>query len=254
MIDETTTRYLESVDNGLPGLVEGFYVVGSAALGAWQPGVSDIDTIILTSRPLTAEDRPALEKVHAGMLPAPRLDGVYLDPGLLRSFPDTRQVTPFVVDGELKFDKPCGELNPVLWLTLQRHGRRLRGPAIADLGIDVRPEALRRYNLDNLRSYWQPLVADVPTDPSDDTPVPADPLVWLTLGPARLHHTLAHGDVISKAAAGTYLAALFPQYADLAHRAIARRAGAPQEFTFADLRTAAASVHAVADDAWNRFG
>jgi len=67
MIEETTTRYLESVDNGLPGLVEGFYLVGSAALGAWQPGVSDIDTIILTSRPLTAEDRPALEKVHADL-------------------------------------------------------------------------------------------------------------------------------------------------------------------------------------------
>jgi GNAT superfamily N-acetyltransferase len=30
------------------------------------------------------------------------------------------------------------------------------------------------------------------------------------LGPARLHHTLAHGYVISKAAAGTYLAELFP--------------------------------------------
>lgn len=163
-IEETTTRYLESVDNGPPGLVEGLYVVGSAALGAWQPGASDIDTIILTSRPLTAEDRPALEKVHAGMLPAPHLDGVYLDPGLLRYFPDTRQVTPFVVDGQLKFDKPCGELNPVLWLTLQRHGRRLRGPAIA------------------------------------------------------------------------------------------HRAGAPQQFTFADLRAAAASVHAVADDAWTRFG
>jgi hypothetical protein len=73
------------------------------------------------------------------------------------------------------------------------------------------------------------------------------------LGPARLHHTLAHGDVISKAAAGAYLAALFPQYATLADRAIAHRAGTPQAFTFADVRTAAASLNAVADDASRRF-
>lgn len=254
MIQQTTGRYLEAADRELPGLVEGLYVVGSAALGAWQPGASDIDTVILTSRPLTAGDRPALSAVHKGLPSTPHFDGVYLDPALLRSLPVTPQVTPFAVDGELRFDRPCGELNPVLWLTLARHGLRVRGPEIADLGIEVSPAALRHYNLDNLRTYWQPLVADLPTDHADDDPVPPDAVVWLVLGPARLHHTLATGDVISKAAAGAYLATLFPAYADLAGRATAHRAGTPQHFTFADVRTAAESVNAVASDAWRRFG
>jgi hypothetical protein len=250
MIEEMTGRYLEAADRELPGFVEGLYVVGSAALGAWQPGASDIDTVIVSSRVATDDDRAALEKIHAGMPAAPHFDGVYLDSALFSSFPDRPAVTPFVVDGELRFGRPCFELSPVLWLTLQRHGRRVRGP---EVDVEVSAEALRRYNLDNLRDYWQPLVAGLPDDVPDDDPVPADSVVWLVLGPARLHHTLAHGDIISKAAAGGYRGSLFPPYADLADRAIAHRAGRSQTFTYADLRTAAASVNAVADDAWRRF-
>lgn len=210
-----------------------------------------LDAVILTSRPVESpSDRAALEKIHAG---TPGLDGVYLDPALLADFPDEQQATSFVVDGTPRFGQPCGELNPVLWLTLRRHGQHKRGPAIEDLGIPERPEALRRYNLDNLRTYWQPLVADLPDLP-DDEPVPADSVVWLTLGPARLHYTLAFGEIISKTAAGSYLGSLFPAYAGLAARAIEHRAGVPQTFDFADLRSAAAGVHEVADDAWARFG
>jgi hypothetical protein len=106
MIEEMTSRYLEAADRELPGFIVGLYVVGSAALGAWQPGASDIDTVILTSRAPAAEDRAALEKVHAGMPAEPPFDGVHLDPALLRSFPDTPSVTPFVVGGELRFDQP----------------------------------------------------------------------------------------------------------------------------------------------------
>ncbi|MEH0842753.1 aminoglycoside adenylyltransferase domain-containing protein [Micromonospora sp. CPCC 205711] len=77
---------------------------------------------------------------------------------------------------------------------------------------------------------------------------------WFVLGPARLHYTLAHGDITSKAAAGEYLAQLFPEYADLAHRAIRWRAGETEEFTATDVVIAGDSVNAVADDAWRRFG
>lgn len=253
VIEKVVGHYLDAVDRERPGLVTGLYLVGSVALGAWQPGASDIDAVILTSRVPAAGDLAALETVHGGMPASPHFDGVYLDPELLRSAPVSPTVTPFVVDGGLRVGKPCGELNPVLWLTLLRHGRRVRGPEIADLGIRVAPEALRDYNLGNLRSYWQPLVRSRPPDLPDEQ-VPADFVAWLTLGPARLHHTLAYGDIISKAAAGAYLAELFPAYAELAGRAVAHRAGTPQQFSAADLRAAAASVDAVAEDAWSRFG
>jgi len=79
-------------------------------------------------------------------------------------------------------------------------------------------------------------------------------VTWFVHGPARLHYTLATGDIIAKPAAGAYLAALFPEYADLAQRATAWRAGDGGEFLKADLLAAGESVLAVADDAWHRFG
>ena len=74
------------------------------------------------------------------------------------------------------------------------------------------------------------------------------------LGPARLHYTLAHEDIVTKAGAGDYLVSLFPEYAALVSRAVAWRRGEPEKFTLADLGLIAESVNRVADDAWRRFG
>lgn len=249
--------YLQAADQALPGYVRGLYVVGSAALGAWQPAVSDVDVVIMTSRPPTGDDLAQLARIHAAMPRSPHFDGVYLEPAVAATWPSDRRAVPFVVNGEFRTDQPCGELTPVLWLTLQRYGIPVRGPAVADLGVRVDGEQLRRYHLDNLREYWQAAVATFPAElagvapdaVTDGTVVP-----WFVLGPARLHYTLAHGDIISKAAAGEYLAELFPEYADLAHRAIRWRAGEAERFTAADVVAAGDSVNAVADDAWRRFG
>ncbi|WP_346537410.1 nucleotidyltransferase domain-containing protein [Micromonospora sp. DPT] len=257
MIEELTRRYLQAVDQALPGYVRHLYVVGSAALGAWQPGASDIDTVIMTSRPATAEDLAQLAKIHADLPRSPHFDGVYLEPTLARSWPTDRRSVPFVVNGEFTTGRSCGELTPVLWLTLQRYGIPVRGPAAAELGVRVDPEQLRRYNLDNLREYWQSAVATFPSalaDVAPDAVMDAETVSWFVLGPARLHHTLANGDIISKAAAGDHLAQLFPEYADLAHRAVRWRAGEAEQFTAADLAAAGDNVNAVADDAWRRFG
>jgi nucleotidyltransferase-like protein len=250
VIEDLTRTYLGAVDRALPGFVSGLHIVGSAALGAWQPGVSDLDLLILTSRPPAESDLAELAKVHAAMPAAPHIDGVYLDPATLAERPADRRVVPFVVNGEFHTDRPCGELTPVLWLTLQRYGIAVRGTKPE---VPVDPAALRRYNLDNLREYWQPTAAQVGpyvADLPDDAPVEAFAVEWMVLGPARLHYTLTHADVISKAAAGAYLAELFPQWGELARRAVRWRAERSETFTVADLKAAAESVNAVAEDAW----
>jgi hypothetical protein len=109
---DRTGHYLKAADVALPGLVIALYVVGSAALGVWQQGHSDIDTVIVTSRPLTADDLAALEKIHAALPEMPKFDGIYLDQALFDQRPVDRRVIPFVVNGEFKIDKPCGELTP----------------------------------------------------------------------------------------------------------------------------------------------
>ncbi len=45
VVDELVGRYLYQIDLAVPGTIEGFYVVGSAALGAFRPGRSDVDFV-----------------------------------------------------------------------------------------------------------------------------------------------------------------------------------------------------------------
>ncbi|MEU8264125.1 nucleotidyltransferase domain-containing protein [Micromonospora sp. NPDC048999] len=255
-------RYLDEVDAALPGFVEGLYAVGSIALGAWQIGRSDIDTLIVTSRAADADELAVLAKIHAGMPAGPCFDGVYLDRVTFGSQPIDRRIVPFLVNGQLRTDKPCGELNPVVWLVLQRYGLPVRGPAVADLGLEVDLGALRRFNLDNLQTYWAPLADEVraalhglPDDElADATECTGEGVVWCVLGPARLHFTLANDDVIPKAGAGAYVAAIVPAYGPLADRAVRWRQGEPATFTVADARAAADSIDAVVADAVQRWG
>ena len=255
MIEELTGAYLKAVDDALPGFVDKLYVVGSAALGAWQPGHSDVDTVIMTSREISADDLAALPEVHAAMPSSPHFDGVYLSPSA--GWPDDRPVTPFVVGGEFTTDRPCGELTPVTWLTLRRYGIAVRGPAVADLGIRVDLEALRAYNLDNLRTYWQDLAQQIrahvaTVDPADETE--ALMVSWMLLGPARLHYTLAKTDIISKSASAAYLKPLFPAYGPLLDRAVRWRAGEPEAFTIADLAASVDLTDEITADAGQRWG
>jgi hypothetical protein len=70
-------------------------------------------------------------------------------------------------------------------------------------------------------------------------------VVWLTLGAARLHATLATGRILSKTASGAYVVEHFPAYAELAGRCMAWRAGEDVPFTMGDGLAAAGLVRAV---------
>lgn len=51
---QAADRYLKALEATLaPDLVCGVYVVGSAALGSWRPGRSDLDVLVVLDRPLT---------------------------------------------------------------------------------------------------------------------------------------------------------------------------------------------------------
>lgn len=257
MGEDLASRFLSAVDSAAPGVVGMLYLSGSVALGDYRPGRSDVDSLIVTTRALTDDDLDTLAAVHAGRPDTPHFDTVYLDPAGLAEQPADERVVPFVVDGEFHTERPCGQLNPVLWVTLERYGVPVRGPAVAELGLRTDRAALRRWNLDNLRTYWQPLAAAgraALADRPDDATVDAGSVVWSVLGPARLHYTLASGDITSKTRAGGYLAETFPEWATLADRAVRWRAGEPVEFVVADGRAAMASVDAVVTDAWRRWG
>jgi hypothetical protein len=208
-VRELVVAHLQEMDGAAPGLVERLYLTGSVALGDYRPGASDVDFLAVTSRPLDAGDLAAVAAAHEGMPAAPHYDGIYLERGALAAAPDDCPVVLHVVNGVFRTEQPCAELNPVLWLMLTRCGIAVRGPSTADLDVRVDPQRLRRWNLDNLKSYWQPLAGQIRqavagragTDAAGTAGV-----VWAVLGPARLYYTLATGEVTSKTGAGHYAA------------------------------------------------
>jgi hypothetical protein len=252
---EVVECYLQDMDQAAPGLIEGLYLTGSVALADYRPGTSDIDFVALTSRSLEAGELAALGAVHAGLPAAPHLDGVYLDRTAFEAMLDDERVVPHVVAGKLQSDQPCGELNPVLWLTLVRYGIPLRKAQNEVRLRTTDPARVRQWNLANLRSYWRPLAAKIRralTGQDTEVSVDAAGLVWAALGPARLHYTLTTGDVASKARAGEYAAQRFSTYAPLLERVAASRDGRTQSFTTTDLHAAADLIDVIVTDAWSR--
>jgi aminoglycoside adenylyltransferase-like protein len=145
----------------------------------------------------------------------------------------------------------------VLWLTLQRYGVPVRGRSATSLGVEVDLEALRTYNLSNLRTYWQgqgEAIRRFVAGLESGSEVDAEYAAWVLLGPARLHYTLAETDIVSKSGAGAYVATRFPEYAQLAQRAVRWRGGGAEIFTAGDLSAAATLIDLIADDAWRRWG
>lgn len=238
------TARLNAVDAALPGLVEAFWVTGSAVSADWRPAVSDVDFVALTSRVPSPADLRALALVHSPAGP-PYVDGVYVTS--LTDLPVAEEPAPHVQDGEFSTG-PCGLCTPVVWLELRLRGVPLRGPAAASVVPAPDPAALRDWLLGNLRGYWtaeaDAVEAALRSRPLDQ-PAGAAGITWIVLGPPRLHATLTTGGVISKSEAGTYAALLAPEHAALAARCVAARAGQDVAFTTADGLAAVALMRAV---------
>jgi hypothetical protein len=256
-VTDLLERHLSRLDQATPGLIDGLYLTGSIALGDYRHGISDIDFLALTTRPLDEQDLAAVAAIHEDAPNVPHLDGIYLDREWLNTRPDNEQAMPHAVNGVFYPNRPCGELNPVLWLTLARYGIPVRGPRIEDLNLNIDPQRLRTWNLNNLETYWQPLaegIRQAVAGREPDANAGAEAVAWAVLGPARLHCTLATSDVISKSAAGTYAAQHFPRWASLAEQAVGWRQGRSTEFRTTDALAAAAMIHAIAEDGWKRWG
>jgi hypothetical protein len=204
-------RYLRHVDQMLPGRIEGLYLVGSVALGDYRPGRSDVDFVAVTGAPLRPEELAGLEQVH-GVLRSyqrrPDFSGIYVTWDDLQGDPVGIERVPYHLDG--RFGRSGGfDANPAVWLTLRRYPFCVRGPARPSVWND--PAAVRRWNLDNLNSYWSRWAwrhrrlwgrgACLLTD---------EAIAWCVPGVTRLHYTISTGDIASKTGACRWALGTFP--------------------------------------------
>lgn len=236
--------YLDITDSVAPGLIEGLYVVGSFALGDWQPGRSDIDMLAVMAEPATDDDFATLRTAHALLAerqPTPRIDGPYVAWADLTIAPATGLHRPWTLAGELHHDGECFEINPVTWYTLARYGVTVRGSAPETLDIWQETEDRVRFVIDNLSTYWYQLAETVARACDDPAAAfDADSFEWCSLGALRLHYTAFTGDVTSKRGAGEYGLVVTPEHLhDTLRAALNIRATGVGEATPAMMRSAA---------------
>ena len=241
-VEAAVGRYLRLADRLLPGRVAGLYVVGSVALGAYREARSDIDVVAVLDRRLEPSELRRLQAVIVG---AGLRSGV---PQLLRG----RISSPGVVNAALvvadDLTKPVTEIepvashaghsisigrafdvNPVVWKTFAEHGIAVRGEDASSLGLDPEPDQLVAWNRRNLDAYWRPWAQAAATGRSRNGAggvrlalTPRWLAAWGAMGPARLHHTIATGEVISKEAAAVYARDTFgPEHHPLIDEALA---------------------------------
>jgi hypothetical protein len=227
--------------------------VGSAALDDWLPRRSDLDVLVLTDSEPAEDDLDILEDLHDHLTrdsDLPHVDAMYVTVGGNGAMPNEGGY-PHVVDGV--FRREGYEPDPVLWATLCSHGVTMRGPEIKTLRVRPDPADLRSWNRQNLESYWRPLAADVRAQLRHREPDSfASPLavVWMALGPGRLHCTIVTGEIISKTAAADYSAQRFPEYAELLDRAKRWRHGEDAAtFTVTDARRVVDLIEMIIKDA-----
>jgi hypothetical protein len=238
-VSGTTTRYLELIDQALPGQVTGLYLTGSIPLGDFRPGFSDIDGVVVVASPLTEVEVAAVRGVHKQLPSSPAFDVTYLTAADLAVAPDATKPVLFTLDGVVKEAPFGGPVSPVLWSELARQSIGLR--SVPGLVVHDDQEALEAFTRDNLTSYWagrfdalEAAFADHP----DGEVVDAWILPWVMLGVPRLHALLATGNIISKTGAGEHALVAFPEWSPLLHRCLDHRAGKPDTFTVADANSA----------------
>lgn len=214
------SRYADIADAALPGLIEGLYVVGSTALGDFQPAVSDVDFVAVTADRVTEQQRQALASVQAEVAAEtglPPLDGPYVTFSDLAASPQEAPDGPFYHDGVLAVGHEGR--TPVEWLTLARYGITVRGPELVTVPIAADTGELTAWTLRNLDEYWAPW-ASRSEDPGTRTAraMLSDwGVAWAVLGVSRLHYTVVAKDITSKTGAGRHALAMFP---DRWHRII----------------------------------
>ncbi|AWN42548.1 aminoglycoside adenylyltransferase domain-containing protein [Methylobacterium durans] len=207
--------YLAMADAAAPGLVEALYVVGSAALQDFRPGLSDLDFVAVTSGRIGPAALAALADGHADLArtrPAPPLDGIYVTWDELRAGPLEVPEGPCVREGRF-LASGCHERHPATWGRLGSDAVTVRGPLCAGTVIWRDPARLERWVLGTIDGYWQPWLARGARAVSRRGVVALRPRTVEAgvLGICRLHYALVTGLVPSKSDAGLYGLITFPR-------------------------------------------
>ena len=211
--------YLSEIRQYMPDTLDGFYLHGSIALGAFIEHASDIDFVAVVKRELTQVDLDALASIHASIAarhPFPVMEGNYIRWSDLGKEEVTAQPYPYFASSVMHASGFFNH-NPVTWWTLSRRGICVLGPEIGSLGMEADEDALVAYVQENMHGYWkQRLQALRRTAAESNWSWSIDrieeEMEWSVLGMLRQYYTLSERSVVSKIGAGQYALTHLPPH------------------------------------------
>jgi len=211
LMSDELNRLLTDYSKGLLALfgdnLTGIYLTGSAALGGYHAGKSDIDFTVVMEQPLNCGQVSELKALHAQIkakYPKSKLEGHYLTLAELGKEPDA--IEPVVAYYGGKVARSYHGINAVTWFTLKKHGLTVWGRPAPELAFDASEADLLGYVIGNVNSYWSGWLAR-----SQRTfslrglyALTAAAVEWGVAGISRMSFTLAERDVTSKDTALAY--------------------------------------------------
>jgi predicted nucleotidyltransferase len=223
-VNEALHELLAEVQTLLGAHFVGMYLVGSLAVGDFDPPTSDIDLVFVTDAPLSDDLFVALQAVHArvaagGSPWARRLEAVYVPAPALRHGAPSEAKSPVLERGRALALEPLESAWSVQRFTLREHGRAVAGPEPRTLLDAVDPDEMRREGVAIAREWLEK--AD--TDPSWLAWFRRrDSQAFVVLTLCRLLYTLETGTVASKPAAARWAQPMLgPRWTGLIERALA---------------------------------
>jgi hypothetical protein len=156
VIQPLIESYTVQLSECLPGILNSFYMVGSIALGEFNPLYSDIDFVALVTRSMTAQEIQVLRELHRSLeqcFPRWKMSGCYIRSEDLGNFASNIAMHLHYHDGVLHIQRQ-NELNAVTWWELKNHAFTVFGTPPQHLHISIDWNALVVWMLSNLNTYW----------------------------------------------------------------------------------------------------
>lgn len=250
-MDPSIPPVLEAITAGLKRILGdrlvGLYLTGSAAAGAFDRGISDLDLVVVVDGDADELDLHALSHLYSDVVTdhpdwQDRLEAVHLGRATLASFRTSRGRLAVVSPGEsLHLHSAAAVEWTQNWWQLRQVGRAVIGPRVEELvpriDADEYLQATRRYLAE---IAGQDLAAS-----------PAGALAYAVLTACRARATLATGRPLSKQAGAQWAIEHFGERAPIVDVALAcRRSRGRSGFADSATRTAAVEfIRELADEA-----
>jgi predicted nucleotidyltransferase len=200
---------LPAIHEALGDRIVSIVLWGSAVLGDYRPGRSDVDIIVVLDRDPDSTTLVALQPVHDRIdadLSAwrDRIEVAYVGVESLRRFRERAHVIARISPGEPLNLRTADGAWRIDWFQAAHDGVTLFGAAARDVMPSVSVDEMRAEAARQLRGWVR-----VPTDAD------ARYLAYVVLVGCRAMHAIAEGRQASKRGAARWLAARHPQWAEL---------------------------------------